>query len=335
MAERKSRIRLIVLMAILLGIVYAMQLQLTGQQEKYAGEAAQLPLVESAAQLMLIGFRAVLVDVFWMQASGLQDEGRVDEAIAKYDRITKLQPDLPEVWHYLVWNTMYNVPHEVESIEDKWNLIKLGLTYADEAGKRCPGSGTLAGQIGFMVWHRFDDRSFEEAAFLRKKFREWKGKTNFEAAIEWHEKAIRSEDYKDLGPGTQEIWCRQITHTLDRWASQAFADGDHEEALRAAKLAVEKWDWVSKLRPGDPDHPEGDLNLQFLAQAKKRLEAIEEFAASKKADASGDRAKAVEHAQKSVDSWQWLVDAWPSGPDRPALQKAESWFERLNIKTGR
>jgi tetratricopeptide (TPR) repeat protein len=332
MAGVKRRVACVVFMVILLAAAYAVQGLLTAAQNEYEGGATQLPLIESAAQLMLVGFRAVVVDVFWMQASSLQEDGQIDEAVTKFDKITKLQPDLPEVWHFLVWNIMYNLPYEVETIEDKWNLIKLGLTYADEAAKRCPNSGELANKIGFMVWHRFDDRTFEEAAYLRRKFREWKGETNFEAAIQWHEKAIRSEDFKKLGVGTQEIWCRQITHTLDRWTSQAFADGELEMALKAAKLAVEKWEWVSKLHPGDPAHPEVDINLERLGHAKKRLLAVEESIASKKAADAGNEAEAIEHARLSADAWQWLVDAWPSGPDLPALRKAAAWLERLKIE---
>jgi len=337
-----TRRRIVIAMVVLLVALYGLQCVLSAMQKHSAGGAPELPILESAAQLMLVGFRAVVVDVLWMQATELQEGSQIDESVAKYDKITRLQPDLPEVWHFLVWNIMYNLPHEVESPEDKWNLIKLGVSYADKARERCsmalPGGGQMANQMGFMMWHRFDDRTFQEAPYLRRKFVEWRGKTSFQEAIEWHDRAISSYDYKQLRPGTREIWCRQITHTLDRWTSQTFADCDQDGALRPAREAVsgkQSWQWVAGLAPGDPDHPEVDLNLQFLKQAKWRLKAIEEFVASKKAAAAGDLAGAERHALESVSLWQQLTDAWPSGPDTPCLRKADAWVERLTIKKGK
>ncbi|NOZ21179.1 MAG: hypothetical protein GXP25_08820 [Planctomycetes bacterium] len=313
---------------ILLAALYLVQGLITALQEKSPTGRPPLPTVESAAQLVLVGFRAVVVDVFWMQASDLQEEGQIDEAVAKYDKITKLQPDLADVWHYLSWNSMYNLPYELEAVEDKWNVIKLGVEYTDMAAQRVPDNGFFDKDIGFMLWHRFDDRTFPQAAYLRRKFREWKGKTNFEVAIEWMEKAVKSEEFKTLGEGSKDIWRRQIGYTLDRWTIQAFVDGELDTALRVAKLAVEKWEWISRFNKGDD--PGININFDRLADAKKRLAAIKSFIASKEAAKQKTLDKASRLAAKSVDIWQSVVDVWPSGPDLPALQTATAWLERLN-----
>jgi len=332
MTGAKRRIAWVGGVLVLLVALYAVQTLIRAKQEATPGGAPPLPPVESAAQLMFVGFRAIFVDIFWMQASNLQEEGRIDEAVAKFGQITKLQPDLHDVWHYLIWNMMYNLPYEVQAVEDKWNLIKLGVEYSDVAAKRVPDNGFFDKDIGFMLWHRFDDRTFREAEYLRSKFRQWKGTSNFEVAIEWIEKAVRSKEFDKLSVGAKDIWRRQITHTLDRWTSQAFVDGEPEIARQVAKRAIEKWEWAAQFNKSDD--PSLDRNLKGLDDAKKRLLAVEKFLPSKEAAEQKNLDKAVGLAEESLDAWQWLVDAWPSGPDLPALRKAAAWVERLKADKG-
>ncbi|MEW6355279.1 MAG: hypothetical protein AB1696_03060 [Planctomycetota bacterium] len=329
MTGSRKRVALAVAFVVLLAALYGAQAALTALQEAGPSGAPPLPTMESAAQLMLVGFRAMVVDVFWMQASNLQEKGRLDEAVAKYGQITRLQPDLADVWHYLIWNIMYNLPYEVEAVEDKWNLIKLGVEYTEVAAKRVPDNGYFDKDIGFMLWHRFDDRTFGEAEYLRRKFLETKGRTNFDAAIEWLEKAVVSKEFEELGEGAKDIWRRQITHTLDRWTTQAFVDGDLPTARSVAGRAIEKWQWAAQFNPSHD--PKLDINLDRMKEARKRLQAVERFIESKEASDAGRVDDAIRQAEESVDAWQWLVDAWPSGPDLPGLQKAAAWLERLRV----
>jgi hypothetical protein len=72
-------------------------------------------------------FRSIALDILWMRASSLQQEGRFYEIVQLYDLIGKLQPHNARVWSYSAWNMAYNISVECPPGEERWRWVRHGL----------------------------------------------------------------------------------------------------------------------------------------------------------------------------------------------------------------
>jgi len=54
-------------------------------------------------------FRGLVVDVLWMRADRLKDEGQFFDARQLAEWITILQPRFASVWEFHAWNMAYNI----------------------------------------------------------------------------------------------------------------------------------------------------------------------------------------------------------------------------------
>ena len=61
------------------------------------------------ATVAMGAFRGLVVDVLWMRAEKLKEEGQFFDAKQLADWITILQPRLAEVWDFQAWNMAYNI----------------------------------------------------------------------------------------------------------------------------------------------------------------------------------------------------------------------------------
>jgi len=70
--------------------------------------------------LFLGSFRAVAIDVLWIQMQRMREqEHRYFETIEIMDLITKLQPRNPEAWAYLGWDAAYNIANQFRTAEEE------------------------------------------------------------------------------------------------------------------------------------------------------------------------------------------------------------------------
>jgi len=290
-------------------------------------------LIEVTGNVVLIGFRAVVVDVLFVQADALEKQGKIDQIPWRLSAILKLQPDLPEVWRFIGWHEMFNLSNEMDAPEDKWNLFAKGLEELERGARKCPNSGELRLETGEHILRKTDETFFgSTAAYFRKKILEWKGKNCYQLAIEWFEDAIRTKEFETFGPGRQDIWCRQICHALDKWTRRAFVEGDYETALRVGQRAVEKWDWVAGLHPGLPEFRSVDLNYQFLDKAKRRLQAIKEYLEARRLKEEGKLAEAEKLAVSSARTWEELASYDPRTLDGKAHEKTQRLLAAIRKK---
>ena len=74
--------------------------------------------------LFLGSFRALAIDVFWIQLKEAQDERRWYQAREIMEMISKLQPHNEEVWSMLAWDSAYNIANSEEQIsyDRAWKL---------------------------------------------------------------------------------------------------------------------------------------------------------------------------------------------------------------------
>jgi len=318
-------------LVIFLAVLFPVSSRFTEMRRDMLPPQPAQDIIEVTGNVFLIGFRAVVVDILYVQADALQQQGRIDQIPWRLTAILKLQPDLPEVWRFIAWHEIYNLGNEMDAPEDKWNFFVRGMEDFEAGARKMPRSGRLRLDAGHTMVHKCSDEWFPEASFFRRKVRQWKKKTCYEEAINWFEQAIRTPEYRNLkSAGTKDIWCRQITHTLDKWVRQAFLDDELDVALRVAERAVEKWRWVAGLHPGDPRYPQADLNLEFLAKAEDRLLAIKKYIKARELEKQGKRAEAKKYAEESLAIWKRLSEFNPRTGDGPACRKVERLVKRLS-----
>ena len=270
------------------------------QREGLVQSAADI--IEVTGNVALAGWRAVVADVFWLKADALQYQGKLENILWFLTGITKLQPDLPEVWDFISWHVAYNLFHEVESREDKWALLSRGLDLGEEGVRKNPKSADLWYSLGYRYYHKFDEHYFPDAPYFRKQFREkTHGRDNYEVAID--------RVHQSCALDTNEIHSRFACHVYDRWVVTAYMDGDLEKSLKLAEEALELWDSVFKEFDvhGEAAALGYDLNKKFEDEARKRGAAISKDLAAASAEKSGDLKKALGLYEESLKLWEYLV----------------------------
>ncbi len=73
-------------------------------------------------------FRGLLVDILWMRADKLKEEGQFFDARQLAEWITILQPRFASVWEFHAWNMAYNISVAIPATqpEQRWRWVKNG-----------------------------------------------------------------------------------------------------------------------------------------------------------------------------------------------------------------
>jgi hypothetical protein len=81
-------------------------------------------------------FRGLLVDVLWMRAEKLKDEGQFFDAKQIAEWITILQPRFAPVWEFHAWNMAYNISVAMPSTApaERWRWVKNGYELLRDKG---------------------------------------------------------------------------------------------------------------------------------------------------------------------------------------------------------
>lgn len=100
-------------------------------------------------------FRGLLVDLLWVRASTLQQQGRYVELVQLSEWITRLQPRFESIWAYHAWNLAYNVSVLFDAPEDRWRWVRHGLHLLRDQGLPCnPGSAPLHRELALFYEHK-------------------------------------------------------------------------------------------------------------------------------------------------------------------------------------
>ena len=118
-------------------------------------ELPDAPPIVAFTSVVLGGFKGILADVLWLRASILQDEGRYLELVQLSDWITKLEPEISEVWSFHAWNMAYNVSVMMPKPEDRWRWVLNGLTLLRDQGILYNGSDPkLYAELGWIFQNK-------------------------------------------------------------------------------------------------------------------------------------------------------------------------------------
>lgn len=151
-----------VLAVILAALIFVQAAGLDRQPEKIEEDRyrnlADVPpgdmLPTYAASLFFGAFRAVAVDVLWIQLKSVRDQKRWYEEKEIFKFISYFQPRNPEVWSYLAWDAAYNVANGFTDREQAWEWIRFGLQWIRQGNARLPDNPHLKLELAWILFHK-------------------------------------------------------------------------------------------------------------------------------------------------------------------------------------
>jgi len=138
--QRDTRTQLFALIALggfLAGSV-AMTTRVSGSigynQLAFTQRAADSDPPQVGLGIAMGAFRGLFVNLLWMRANHLKDEGRYYEAMELSSAITRLQPRFPRVWAFHAWNMAYNISVTTQTAPERWQWVQSGVRLLREQG---------------------------------------------------------------------------------------------------------------------------------------------------------------------------------------------------------
>jgi len=88
------------------------------------------------ATIAMGAFRGLVVDILWMRADRLKDEGQFFDAKQLAEWITTLQPRFTSVWEFQAWNMAYNISVAIPAShpQERWRWVKNGYELLRDQG---------------------------------------------------------------------------------------------------------------------------------------------------------------------------------------------------------
>lgn len=180
-----SRDRVIQLVALLLALVFAgastvLGMQLTASAGKhrltYADRAEEGDPPQVALGIAMGAFRGIFVNMLWMRANDLKEEGRYHEAINLSRAITTLQPRFPRVWVFHAWNMAYNISVATSTREERWQWVNKGIRLLREEGIPAnPNDMLLHRELAWIFLHKVSGTTDDANQYYKRAL-----------ALEWH-----------------------------------------------------------------------------------------------------------------------------------------------------
>lgn len=106
------------------------------------------------ATLFFGAFRAVAVDLLWIQLRKAKEEKRWYEMQQLTQFISYVQPRNPEVWSHLAWESAYNVAAGFTNRDTQWKWVKFGLRWIRKGISTLPNEPYLKDQLAYTLWHK-------------------------------------------------------------------------------------------------------------------------------------------------------------------------------------
>ena len=88
------------------------------------------------ATVAMGAFRGLVVDILWMRADKLKEEGQFFDARQLAEWITTLQPRFASVWEFQAWNMAYNISVAIPATQpdQRWSWVKNGYELLRDEG---------------------------------------------------------------------------------------------------------------------------------------------------------------------------------------------------------
>ena len=109
------------------------------------------------ATVAMGAFRGLVVDILWMRADKLKEEGQFFDARQLAEWITTLQPRFASVWEFHAWNMAYNISVAIPATQpdQRWRWVKNGYELLRDQGIPLnPKAITLYRELGRIFQHK-------------------------------------------------------------------------------------------------------------------------------------------------------------------------------------
>ncbi len=114
------------------------------------------------ATVAMGAFRGLVVDVLWIRADKLKEQGQYFDARQLAEWITVLQPRYAQVWAFQAWNMAYNISVAIpaEQPDQRWQWVKNGYELLRDKGIPLnPKSISLYRELGRIFQHKIGSNS--------------------------------------------------------------------------------------------------------------------------------------------------------------------------------
>ncbi len=114
------------------------------------------------ATIAMGAFRGLVVDVLWIRADNLKEQGQFFDAKQLAEWITVLQPRFAQVWEFQAWNMAYNISVAIpaEQPDQRWQWVKNGYELLRDRGIPLnPKSMLLYRELGRIFQHKIGSNS--------------------------------------------------------------------------------------------------------------------------------------------------------------------------------
>ena len=109
------------------------------------------------ATVAMGAFRGLVVDILWMRADNLKQEGKFFDAKQLAEWITLLQPRFASVWDFHAWNMAYNISVAIPNTqpEERWRWVRNGYELLRDKGiVKNPHSILLYRSLSWIFQHK-------------------------------------------------------------------------------------------------------------------------------------------------------------------------------------
>ena len=114
------------------------------------------------ATVAMGAFRGLVVDILWLRADRLKEQGQFFDAKQLADWITTLQPRFAKVWQFQAWNMAYNISvcFPATQPQQRWRWVRNGYQLLRDQGIALnPGSAGLYADLGRIFQHKIGSES--------------------------------------------------------------------------------------------------------------------------------------------------------------------------------
>ncbi len=118
-------------------------------------------------------FRGLFVNILWIRANELKEQGKFHEAIELSRAITKLQPRFPQVWAFHAWNMAYNISVTTQTPEERYQWVMAGIRLLRDEGLAAnPRNMLIHKELGWIYLHKIAGYTDDANQYYKRKVAE-------------------------------------------------------------------------------------------------------------------------------------------------------------------
>ena len=139
----------------------------------YADRAEAGDPPEVAVAIALGAFRGVFVNLLWLRANKMKEEGKFYESIELARTITRLQPRFPRVWIFQAWNMAYNISVSTKTPEERWLWVNSGVNLLRNEGlRKNPNDTLLHKELAWIFNHKIQGYADDANQYYKRRVAE-------------------------------------------------------------------------------------------------------------------------------------------------------------------